>query len=403
MSVSDIPRTATTRDVTEINRTAILDLLRAAGPISRREIRERTGLGSATVERLTQALIEEGQIEIAGLDRSSPGRPSSLLRYVSTGRAILAIDVTEANARGRIVDLAGTVLHEQYLPFRFDGSDPGAARLDGLLELVDTLVSGGQRGSGGHGGSGGGTPVIGIGIALPGITDDGHVTKASELEWRDVPVADILHERTGLPVLAENDANATVYGEYLHGAARGEESAIALVLGTGIGAGIASEGRIHRGFRSAAGEVGYLLTSTASFSRYFTDHGDTENAIAAELAAWVDRGGPHVDRRIGPAFRRMMTAVEEGDAVAGQARDEFFDLIGLVCAAISVVIAPSVIVLAGAFGQYSALSVDQLSRRLIGRIPSPPRLVASSLGFDAAITGISALAIERARGATYLV
>ncbi|GAB3574192.1 ROK family protein [Leifsonia lichenia] len=392
MSVSDIPRTATTRDVTEINRTAILDLLRAAGPISRREIRERTGLGSATVERLTQALIEEGQIEIAGLDRSSPGRPSSLLRYVSTGRAVLAIDITEANARGRIVDLAGTVLHEQYLPFRFDGSDPGAARLDGLLELVDALVAPGT-----------GTPVTGIGIALPGITDDGHVTKASELEWRDVPVADILHERTGLPVLAENDANATVYGEYLHGAARGEESAIALVLGTGIGAGIASEGRIHRGFRSAAGEVGYLLTSTASFSRYFTDHGDTENAIAAELAAWVDLGGPHVDRRIGPAFRRMMAAVEDGDVVAGRARDEFFDLIGLVCAAISVVIAPSVIVLAGAFGQYSALSVDQLSRRLIGRIPSPPRLVASSLGFDAAITGISALAIERARGATYLV
>lgn len=394
MSVSDIPRTATTRDVTEINRTAILDQLRAAGPISRKEIRERTGLGSATVERLTQALIEEGQIEIAGLDRSSPGRPSSLLRYVSTGRAILAIDVTEANARGRVVDLAGTVLHEQYLPFRFDGSDPGTARLDGLLELVDLLVSDAP---------GVGTPVTGIGIALPGITDDGHVTKASELEWRDVPVADILHERTGLPVLAENDANATVYGEYLHGAARGEESAIALVLGTGIGAGIASEGRIHRGFRSAAGEVGYLLTSTASFSRYFTDHGDSENAIAAELAAWVDRGGPHVDRRIGPAFRRMMAAVEEGDAAAGEARDEFFDLIGLVCAAISVVIAPSVIVLAGAFGQYSALSVDQLSRRLIGRIPSPPRLVASSLGFDAAITGISALAIERARGATYLV
>ena len=394
MGASDGPRTATTRDVTEINRTAILDLLLAAGPISRREIRERTGLGSATVERLTQALIDEGELEIAGLDRSSPGRPSGLLRYVSSRRAILAVDLTEANARGRIVDLAGAVLHEQYLPFRFEGSDPGAARLDGLLELVDTLVSGMP---------GVPTPVTGIGIAVPGITDDGHVTKASELEWRDVPVADILHERTGLPVLAENDANATVYGEYLHGAARGEESAIALVLGTGIGAGIASEGRIHRGFRSAAGEVGYLLTSTTSFSRYFTDHGDTENAIAAELAAWVDRDGPHVDRRIGPAFRRMMAGVEAGDELAGQARDEFFDLIGLVCAAISVVIAPSVIVLAGAFGQYSALSVDQLSRRLIGRIPSPPRLVASSLGFDAAITGISALAIEKARAATYLV
>jgi predicted NBD/HSP70 family sugar kinase len=110
-----------------------------------------------------------------------------------------------------------------------------------------------------------------------------------------------------------------------------------------------------------------------------------------------------VDRRIGPAFRRMMAAVEAGDEQAEAARDAFFDDIGLICAAISVVIAPSIIVLGGAFAQYSELSVEQLSRRLIGRIPSPPRLAASALRFDAAITGISALAIERAREATYLV
>jgi len=394
MRVSATPRTATTRDVTEINRTAILDLLRVGGPLSRRDIRERTGLGSATVERLTQAMIEDGHVEVAGLDRSSPGRPSSLLRYVSSHRAIAAVDVTEANVRGRIVDLGGTVLYETNEAIRFDGIDAATARLDGVLDLVDHLVRQAPMVS---------TTITGIGIALPGITDDGHVTKASELEWRDVPIADILRERTGLPVLAENDANASVYGEYLHGAARGEQSAIALVLGTGIGAGIASEGRIHRGFRSAAGEVGYLLSSSDSFSRYFTEHGDTENAIAGELAPWVDRTRPHVDRRIGPAFRRMMADVETGDEQACRARDDFFDHIGLVCAAISVVLAPSVIVLAGAFAQYSDLSVEQLSRRLVGRIPSPPRLAASSLRFDAAITGIGELAIARAREATYLV
>ncbi|WP_431277770.1 ROK family protein [Leifsonia poae] len=313
---------------------------------------------------------------------------------MSSHRAIAAVDVTEANARGRIVDLAGIVLYEFNRPFRFDGVDPATARLDGVLDLVDHLI---EQAPAVH------APITGIGIALPGITDEGYVTKASELEWRDVPIADILRERTGLPVIAENDANASVYGEYLHGAARGEQSAIALVLGTGIGAGIASEGRIHRGFRSAAGEVGYLLTSTASFTRYFTDHGDAENAIANELAPWVDRTRPHVDRRIGPAFRRMMAEVETGDADAARARDDFFDHIALVCAAISVVLAPSVIVLAGAFAQYSDLSVEQLSRRLVGRIPSPPRLAASSLRFDAAITGIGELAIARARESTYLV
>jgi predicted NBD/HSP70 family sugar kinase len=215
-------------------------------------------------------------------------------------------------------------------------------------------------------------------------------------------VARIVAERTGLPVLAENDANATVYSELLHGAARDAESAVALVLGTGIGAGIVSEGRIHRGFGSAAGEVGYLLTSSASFSRYFTDVGDIEGTISSEIQPYLQSGAGHVDRRIGPAFREMMRLVEQGDADAMRAREELFDHIALICAAVTVVLAPSVIVLAGAFAQYSSLSAGEITRRLVGRIPSVPSIVPSRLGFDAAITGIGDLAIERARNATYL-
>ncbi len=66
------------------------------------------------------------------------------------------------------------------------------------------------------------------------------------------------------------------------------------------------------------------------------------------------------------------------------------------------VLAPQVIVLAGAFAQYSEESAAELTKRLAGRIPWVPRIVASDLGFDAAITGVSALTIERARTATYL-
>nr|WP_277348440.1 ROK family transcriptional regulator [Planctomonas sp. JC2975] len=376
-----------------INRTAILDLLRSSGPLSRRDIRHRTGLSSATVERLCQALLEEGAIEQGGLDRSSAGRPSSLLKYVSDIRTVAAVDVTENNARGRIIDLGGNVLYETYEAFDFRNANASTARLDGLLRLVDRITSDETGLS---------SPLTGIGVALPGITDEGVVLNAIELEWLNVPVARIIAERTGLPVLAENDANATAYSELLHGAARDAESAVALVLGTGIGAGIVSEGRIHRGFGSAAGEVGYLLTSSASFSRYFTDLGDVEGTISAEIQPYMTGGDGHIDRRIGPAFRAMMRLVAEGDAEAARARDEFFDNIALICAAVTVVLAPSVIVLAGAFAQYSSLSADQITRRLVGRIPSVPTIVPSRLGFDAAITGIGDLAIDRARTATYL-
>ncbi|MFF4211307.1 ROK family protein [Streptomyces sp. NPDC001796] len=386
------PRTATTRHVTEINRTAILDVLREHGPLSRRDIQERTGLGSATIERLCSALIEEGAVELAGQVRPSVGRPSTLLRFASSARAIVAVDVTEYTARGRVVNLGGTTLYEESQTFDLDGGDAGSVRLNGLLHLVDRLTSP-QTGVT--------APIVAVGITVPGIVHSGVVSKAVELDWREVPLADIVSARCGLPIHVENDANATAYGEWTSGALAGAHSAVALVLGARLSAGIINEGHLYRGHRSAAGEIGFLLNSTASFARYFPEQGDVESSLAAQVLPFAAREGLH-GRRIGPAFRAMMACCRAGDSEAARARDEFFDSIALALVALSVVLSPQVIVLAGAFAQYSEESAEQLTRRLVGRIPWVPRIAVSELGFDAAITGVSALTIEHARSATYL-
>ncbi|HZP15142.1 MAG TPA: ROK family transcriptional regulator, partial [Nocardioides sp.] len=333
------PRTATTRHVTEINRTAILDVLRERGPLSRRDIQQHTGLGSATVERLCSALIEEGVIEVAGQVRSSVGRPSSLLRFASSVRAIMAVDVTEYTARGRLVNLGGATLYEESLTFALDGADAGAARIDGLLDLVDRLTS--PR-------TGVTAPIIAVGITVPGIVHAGVVSKAVELDWREVPLAEIVSARCGLPVHVENDANATAYGEWTSGALAESQSLVALVLGARLSAGIINEGHLYRGHRSAAGEIGFLLTSSASFAHYFPEQGDIESSLAEQVLPFAAREGLH-GKRIGPAFRAMMGRCRAGDEQASQARDEFFDSIALAFVAISVVLSPQVIVLAGAF------------------------------------------------------
>lgn len=386
------PRTATTRHVTEINRTAILDVLREHGPLSRRDLQERTGLGSATVERLCSALIEEGTVELAGQVRSSVGRPSTLLRFASSVHAVIAVDVTEYTARGRLINLGGVTLYEERLTFDTDAGDAGAARVDGLLRLIDRLTSGR---------TGVTSPIVAVGITVPGIVHAGVVSKAVELDWRELPLAEIVSARCGLPVHVENDANATAYGEWTSGALADAPSAVALVLGARLSAGIINEGHLYRGHRSAAGEIGFLLTSSASFARYFTEQGDVESSLAARVHPFAVREGLH-GKRIGPAFRAMMARCRAGDSEATRARDEFFDSIALVFVAISVVLSPQVIVLAGAFAQYSEESAEQLTRRLVGRIPWVPRIAVSELGFDAAITGVSALTIEHARTATYL-
>lgn len=389
-------RTATTRHVTEINRTAIIDVLRAHGPLSRRDIVTRTGLGSATVERLTAALIEEGAIEVAGQVRPAVGRPSTLLRFAPAARVVAAVDLTEYTARGRLVDLGGATLYEESVAFDLaHAGDPGAARVDGLLRFVEKLTSKVTAGK---------PPVAAVGIAVPGIVDMGVVSKAIELDWHELPLAEIVSGRCGLPVYVENDANATAFGEWAYGASAGTHNAVALVLGARVSAGIISEGRLYRGDRSAAGEIGFLLTSRASFARYFTEQGDVESSLAAGVLPFAEQEeSVRPGKRIGPAFRAMMARCAAGDTEAAQAREEFFDSIALAFVALSVVLAPQVIVLAGAFAQYSEESASELTRRLTGRIPRVPRIAASDLGFDAAITGVSALTIERARTGTYLV
>lgn len=388
----EAPRTATTRHVTEINRTAILDVLRKHGPLSRRDIQRHTGLGSATVERLCSALIEEGAVELAGQVRSPVGRPSTLLRFAPSARAVIAVDVTEHTARGRLVNLGGATLYEESLTFDVDGTDAGSARIDGLLRLVDRLTSA-QTGVT--------SPIVAVGITVPGIVHAGVVSKAVELDWQELALAEIVSARCGFPVYVENDANATAYGEWTSGALAGARSAVALVLGARISAGIINEGHLYRGDRSAAGEIGFLLTSSASFARYFTDQGDLESSLAAQVLPFAAQEGLQ-GRRIGPAFRAMTARCRAGDSEALRARNEFFDSIALVFVAVSVVLSPQIIVLAGAFAQYSDESAEHLTRRLVGRIPWVPRIAVSELGFDAAITGMSALTIEHARSATYL-
>ena len=316
-------------------------------------------------------------VEVAGLDRSSPGRP----------RACCALSPPPGRSRHRRHGGQRPRPHrrprrdrldEQYLPFRFDGADPGAGRLNGVLELVDRRLRWARLMPAGRPAwvrrsSASASP-------LPGITDDGHVTKASELEWRDVPDRRHPAERTGCPCSPRTTPTRGLRRIPPRGGTRRRERHRA-----GARHGHRRRDR-QRGpyppwlpFGGGRGRLPAQLHSVVlPVLHRARRHGERDRD---ELAPWVDRR--RSPRR--PPHRPRLPPHDGGGRDRrrrGRARPVTTSstTIGLVCAAISVVLAPSVIVLAGAFAQYSELSVEQLSRRLVGRIPSPPRLVASSLG-----------------------
>jgi glucokinase len=104
------------------------------------------------------------------------------------------------------------------------------------------------------------TPV-GVGVGLAGQIDpkEGNVLFAPNLGWRDVPFQRDLSQALGLPVVITNDVRAITWGEWLHGAGQGCNDLICLFVGTGIGGGVVSGGKVLSGSTNAAGEIGHLV------------------------------------------------------------------------------------------------------------------------------------------------
>ena len=105
------------------------------------------------------------------------------------------------------------------------------------------------------------TEIVAMGIGSPGAIDpeNGIVLRAANLNFKDLPLCQMLKDRTGYDFYIENDANAAAYGELLAGAGKGKKHFIAVTLGTGVGGGIIIDGKIYSGAQHAGGEIGHTV------------------------------------------------------------------------------------------------------------------------------------------------
>lgn len=102
--------------------------------------------------------------------------------------------------------------------------------------------------------------LAGIGVCIAGLVDytRGEIFQAPNLGWHEpLPFRDLLQRFWSCPVYLENDANAAVLGEVAYGAARGHRDAVYITISTGIGGGLYLDGKIYRGSRGFAGEIGH--------------------------------------------------------------------------------------------------------------------------------------------------
>ncbi|CAN5151578.1 ROK family transcriptional regulator [soil metagenome] len=399
--------TATTSTLARVNQTAIVEALRGMGALSRQQLGALTGLSPATINRLTATLIEEGAVVQAGHVPSTGGRPAVLLRYAGGSRVVAAIQVRADRATGILVDFDGRVIFRREFDFgpQLMAQSSGGVgaeererdsnvRLEKTLALFDDLIATATTM---------GTPCLAAGIAVPGVVShpDGRVSRMPELGWSDVPLGQIFRARTTLPIVVENDANALAFGEFHRGAGRGLSSLVALVLENGLGAGIITNGQLHRGARAEAGEIGYLLMDRFSLSRSYSDIGDLEDRVGSiALTRRARESGLPVPER-GVTAEYVFTLAKSGDPAAVAMADEILDMVAIAVAAMVVILDPELVVVGSSFVGSAETVIPGIQQRLSGRITRVPRIVAAAHRKDAVLLGAAELAAAEVNGFAY--
>jgi glucokinase len=159
----------------------------------------------------------------------------------------IGLDLGGTNLRAAAIDRSGIMIDRISGATNF--AEGREAVLGDIVLAIETLRE--RHGAGG---------LAGIGVGVPGFIRirEGFLTNSNNLPYlENYPVRDEIERRLKARVILENDANAAALGEKWIGAGRGVDDLVLLTLGTGIGGGIISGGRVLHGFVGMAGELGH--------------------------------------------------------------------------------------------------------------------------------------------------
>jgi glucokinase-like ROK family protein len=376
-----IVKTIDAMEMRGINRSAILELIRGNGPISRPQIADELQVSLPTVKRIVDDLIEEKLVRPTGQKEWSGGRKRSLLEFNGAEHLVLGIDLGGTKIYGAVANLNGEILYETNFTHHQCQAEESFQM---LCEVVENLLESALKP---------GYKINGIGIGVPGMLDpnSGIVKFAPSLEWDNFPLLKRLSERFDYPIVLENDVNLAALGELWFGA-RGEEQDLVLIaIGTGIGAGIVINGMVYSGAHHMAGEIGYLLPDRSHLGKSYPGFGAFEQLASGTGIA--ERARDHWQGERTQEQLDTLTSEDVFDAArrqepwATQILDETVDYLAQAVAAITLIFDPDVIILGGGVSRSDDLLIEPILKRLDGTIPVLPRIAASHLGYRAAVYG----------------
>jgi predicted NBD/HSP70 family sugar kinase len=372
-------RKATHQLTKQHNRDLVLKTIFENETISRAEIARITKLTRTTVSDVVAGLLSGGLVKEVGFGSSIGGKPSILLSLEADSRYLIGLNLAQNKFIGAVVNLRGQIKETAEIPVP-DGD--GQQALKSVYEILDKLVKTNWK------------PLVGIGVGAPGLinTRQGIVVNAVNLNWQDLPLARLLHERYDLPVSVLNDSQATAIGEFVYGDHNSDGNLIVVNVRHGIGAGILINGRIFQGDGGGAGEIGHVLAQEDGLLCRCGRRGCLETIASAQAVLQRAQSLSSVSEF--PTLDAIETRFLANDPIARKTVLEAGHSLGRSLGSLVGALNIRKIVLAGdmtCFGQPWLDSVQQaMTRAALGRMAQETELEIGKLDYAACILGASA-------------
>lgn len=296
---------------------------------------------------------------------------------------VIGLDIGGTKLAGGVLGPDARLLARRERPSR---AEEGAeVSLGQVYEILTELVAQ-ARGLG---------PLAGIGICAPGPLDPetGVIFNPTNMPgWINIPLADEVTRRFGLPCRVENDANGAGLGEAMFGAGRGFSRVFYVTISTGIGTGIIFDRRVYHGKNGAAGEGGHVSIDYRSPVRCNCGSIGCIEALAS---------GTAIARRAGEIFGRRMTAQDvahtaaSGDPLARQLLDETAEMLGAWLGSVVSLLDPDIIVIGGGVSRIGDPLFQKIRetmpQRTINPFAAQTPIVPAELQHDVGIFGAAAV------------
>lgn len=357
---------AQTDELTSLLR--IVNLVRLCEAETRPQISAVTGLGRGVVTQRVEQAIAMGYLEEGEVGPSSGGRAPRTLRFRGENGLIVVCALGALHIRVGLTLLEGDVIAQEHIDWDF--SRGPAATLEVVLELVEQLLAADRASRDKE------IPVWGIAVGVPGPVDfqSGRPVAPPIMPgWNAFDIRERFEERFDAPVWVDNDVNLLALNERTNR----QEPSIDLIyvkVGSGIGAGLVSRGRIHRGANGAAGDIGHVRVPGSVAQCRCGKLGCLEAeaggwALVREAQRALDAGATGVlASRVSAGAtltpELVASSAENGDALAIQLEQRSAKIIGEYISTLVNTFNPKVIIVGGAIAAAGEIFLAEVRQRV---------------------------------------